>query len=345
MLSTGFFRADIASAAKQGRSEAVSEPSWAAFFSIASIYTLMAGMIWPALFWRMVLLTSQEMLVFSLACLLLALCVEAVVKSPRRPLDFILEKLRRKGSLIICGLTLLVLGISAYSTYKVNIPNIVPYYADPYFAAIDKAVYGRNAWRAFHELPPQAGLLIDFFYTRVWPGLLLFGVLGGLLFVEGRTLHRYAWGLFFVYAVMGTLVATLFASVGPIFYMDFYPHAPEFTRLKPALLENPYISDILTYSNYLLDSYQSKQLGFATGISAFPSVHVAVATLSAWYMTGFGRRWAVLGWTNAVIIQYGSVYSGWHYAIDGDVSLVAVSIFWIVTSRILGLPLLPPART
>ncbi|SOC82784.1 PAP2 superfamily protein [Ensifer adhaerens] len=342
MLATEFFKADTKERfPRRQRNE--TEPRWWMFITPAAIYTVGAAVLYPDVFWHIVAVTLAQMLAFSLAYIVLGFCAESLLKRPDRPLEGILEKLRHKGAFIASGLAMFLLGLSAYTTYKVNIPDVVPYYADPFLADLDRLVFGQNAWRVAHDAPEEIGLIINFFYTRVWPGVLLFGVLSGLLFMQGRALYRYAWGLLFVYAVIGTLLATIFASVGPIFYPEFYPHAPEFTHLKPALLSNPYISDISVYADYLLDAYRSKQLAFAAGISAFPSVHVAVATLSAWFLTGFGRKWAVLGWSQALIIQYGSIYSGWHYAVDGDVSLILVSLFWILLSRILGLPLMPAA--
>lgn len=341
MLSTGFFSVKPANNAARPSQRAGKQRSWLPFVAIVYLYTMGAGILYPATFWRMVLATTSEMLAFSLAVIVLALCFEALWRAPSRPLDQVKQKIRRRGHFIAGGLLLFILGLSAYTTYKIHIPNVVPYYADPYLAEIDRFVYGHNAWRVMHELPLNASMIVDFFYTRVWPAVLLLGLLGGLIFVEGAQLQRYAWGLFFVYAVLGTLVATVFASVGPIFYTDFYPDAEQFTHLKPAMEEDPYLINMLSYSGYLLDAYRTKQLAFAAGISAFPSVHVAVATLSAWFLSGFGRRWAALGWTHAVIIQYGSIYSGWHYAIDGDASLILVSAFWIAVSRYYDLPLMP----
>jgi len=344
MLSTGFFKVEATSAAKRRPMGVGTERSWLPFLIAVNLYTLGAGVLDPDAYWQIVLVTTSEMLVFSLTFILLALCLEGLLKAPAGPLGQLMGKIRRKGRFIAGGLMMFILGLSAYTTYKINIPDIVPFYADPYLADIDRFLYGRNAWRVMHQAPLQAGMIVDFFYTRVWPAVLLLGVLCALNFVEGARLHRYAWGLFFVYAVMGTLVATLFSSVGPIFYTDFYPDAQQFTHIKPAILSNPYISNITGYADYLLAAYRNRQLAFATGISAFPSVHVAVTTLMAWFMTSFGRRWAVLGWTNAVIIQYGSIYSGWHYAIDGDASLIFVSACWIALSRFYGLPLMSAPR-
>ncbi len=344
MLSTGFFRVEATSGIKSAPTPDEKERSWLPLVTSVNLYTLGAGILYPSAFWHIVRTTISEMLLFSLAFIMLALCVEGLLKAPGRPLGQVLTRVRGKGRFIAGGLMMFILGLSAYTTYKINIPDVVPFYADPYLAGIDRFFYGHNAWRVMHEAPIEVGLVIDFFYTRVWPVMLLSGVLGALTFVEGARLQRYAWSLFFVYAVMGTLIATLFSSVGPIFYTDFYSGTQQFTHLKPAIEGNPYISNILIYSDYLLDAYRSGQYMFASGISAFPSVHVAVATLSAWFLTSFGRRCAVLGWTNALIIQYGSIYSGWHYAIDGDVSLILVSAFWIAISRFYGLPLMPATR-
>lgn len=345
MLSTDFFRVETKAKANSLAVRAKTEPSWLPFLVVVNIYILGAGVLDPKAYWHIVRTTTSEMLVFSVAFISLALCVEGLLRAPGKPLGQVMRKIRQKGRFIAGGLIVFILGLSAYTTYKINIPDIMPFYADPYLAGVDRYLYGRNAWRVMHEAPMQAGLIVDVFYTRVWPAVLLFGVLGALTFVEGARLQRYAWSLFFVYAVMGTLVATLFSSVGPIFYLDFYPGAQQFTQIKPAILSNPYIANITSYADYLLDAYQNKQYMFASGISAFPSVHVAVATLSAWFLTSFGRLWAVLGWSNAVIIQYGSIYSGWHYAVDGDASLVFVSAFWIAMSRFYGLPLLAAPRT
>ncbi|MCD2174880.1 phosphatase PAP2 family protein [Rhizobium sp. C4] len=344
MLEAGFFRAASTTGTRRSPARSTTDRSWLPLLIAINLYTLGAGVLDPNAYWHFVLATSSQTLVLSLAFIVLVLCVESLLKAPHRPLGEVRCKLRERGRFMAGGLMLFILGLSAYTTYKINIPDIVPFYADPYLAGIDRFFYGRNAWRAMHEMPLQAGLIVDFFYTRVWPAVLLFGVLVGLMFIEGARLQRYAWGLFFVYAVMGTLVATLFSSVGPIFYKEFYPGTEQFTHIKPAILSNPYISNITDYADYLLDAYRHKDYMFASGISAFPSVHVAVATLSAWFLTSFGRRCAVLGWTHALIIQYGAIYSGWHYAVDGDVSLVLVSAFWIASSRFYGLPLMPTSR-
>lgn len=69
------------------------------------------------------------------------------------------------------------------------------------------------------------------------------------------------------------------------------------------------------------------------GISAFPSLHVAIATLNAIYLWRFGGllRWA--GAAFLVVIQLGAVDLAWHYGIDGYASMLATPIIWVVAGR------------
>ena len=59
-------------------------------------------------------------------------------------------------------------------------------------------------------------------------------------------------------------------------------------------------------------------------ISAFPSMHVAVATIWAIYMTERSWFFAPVAIGFAVTILFLSVYTGWHYAVDGYVSIAVI---------------------
>ena len=82
------------------------------------------------------------------------------------------------------------------------------------------------------------------------------------------------------------------------------------------------------FAGYLLDNYNAGTPALGTGISAMPSMHVAIATLNALMLSSLGRWQAVAGWAFAAIILFGSVYTGWHYAIDGYVSMLVVGVIW-----------------
>src|SRR3546814_19240972 len=65
-----------------------------------------------------------------------------------------------------------------------------------------------------------------------------------------------------------------------------------------------------------------------------PSVHNGLAALFA--IAAF-RLWRPLGWVvaaYAALIWVGSIHLGWHYAIDGMVSIAMTFAIWHVTGRI-----------
>ena len=71
------------------------------------------------------------------------------------------------------------------------------------------------------------------------------------------------------------------------------------------------------------------------GISAMPSLHVTIATLcflvSLTYSTS--RLLKLATGLFAATIYIGSVHLGWHYASDGLVGIVAVTLIWWATGR------------
>ena len=76
-------------------------------------------------------------------------------------------------------------------------------------------------------------------------------------------------------------------------------------------------------------------VAMGSGISAMPSMHVALATLFA--LVGWRtNRWVGIATTLfAVIIQIGSVHLGWHYAIDGYAGAVGMIVIWLLVGRAL----------
>ena len=75
-------------------------------------------------------------------------------------------------------------------------------------------------------------------------------------------------------------------------------------------------------------------VALGSGISAFPSVHLSMATL--WTIVAF-RMSARLGWAALVfllVILVGSVALGWHYAIDGYASIVVTLLLWKTVGRL-----------
>jgi membrane-associated phospholipid phosphatase len=87
-------------------------------------------------------------------------------------------------------------------------------------------------------------------------------------------------------------------------------------------------------SGYLYASYQTGDSAMGTGISAMPSMHLAIVTLNACMLTSLNRHVGVLAWIYVALIQLGSVYLGWHYALDGYFSIAAVGLIWWGVGRV-----------
>lgn len=255
-----------------------------------------------------------------------------IIEAPHAPLSSIPAMLRNSMRPGMIAVLLLLPAITAFTTLKYDIPRHVPFYADPWLASLDRALHAGQAWRLAHEWAPSwTPAAIDFLYSRLW-FIQWFGTFFLVAFWTNREARvRYMWAFALTLLVAGTVLATLLSSVGPILYDDIYG-GTRFAGLVAALEENG-STRFLGYADYLLEAYRQQQTAFGTGISAMPSVHVAMAVLNAWFLTSLNRGLGVAGWAFAAIILFGSIYSGWHYAIDGYVSAVIASAIWLVCAR------------
>lgn len=264
--------------------------------------------------------------------LLVAFAGLGIMENPRAPFSAIREALR--GSIAAGALTaaLFTLSITAFTTLKFEIPQTVPFYADPWIADIDRAIHGGQAWRLAHAyVPSWMPVVIDILYSHLW-FIEWFGIFFFVAFWKDRDARaRYLWAFSLTLLIVGTLLATLLSSVGPILYDQIYG-GTRFAELVGTLKAGGNDS-FLGYADYLLAAYRHRETAFGTGISAMPSVHVAMAVLNAWFLASLDRRLGVAGWLFAAAILFGSIYSGWHYAIDGYASAVVASAIWLVCAH------------
>jgi hypothetical protein len=133
--------------------------------------------------------------------------------------------------------------------------------------------------------------------------------------------------------LLGTVAALAFSSVGPVLYERFY-HVDRFADLMAAISRSAVGDYMELASGYLFENYVDDGSLPGTGISAMPSVHLAVATLNALLLTRLSRIAGAIGWAYLGAILVGSVYLGWHYAIDGYVSIAVVGLIWLGVDRL-----------
>lgn len=83
------------------------------------------------------------------------------------------------------------------------------------------------------------------------------------------------------------------------------------------------------------DPKRMRHSSWRTGISAFPSLHVAIPVLYCCVAIATGRRWLIgLAATFAVVIFLATIHLGWHYAIDGYAAALGTRLIWWLTGRV-----------
>lgn len=202
------------------------------------------------------------------------------------------------------------------------------------FAAWDK-------WLHFGSYPHQYiiplvnRLNLGLFLDRAYYGWLVVTTLVAwyCIFADTR-LHRrlrFLWVYFLSWALLGTLAATVFSSAGPVFYAAFLKNAGnpyEFITVNMRGLHQQSALFADTARRLLLRWHENSTLFDPNAISAMPSMHIALCWLFVLYAREFGKIQLLAALAFCAIVFTGAVYFGFHYAIDGYVSIIAVSLLW-----------------
>ncbi|WP_226629018.1 phosphatase PAP2 family protein [Alloyangia pacifica] len=252
---------------------------------------------------------------------------------------------RAAGSVAMVFAAILSLHLG-FTLFKTTMPEIVPYYADPYLARIDAWLHGNaDPWAVINRVfGPDTMLTLTPLYHGPWLiAAFLFPVILVACDDDQARVKRYLVLYCASWIVIGNVLALGGMSVGPVFYDRVYDSnrfAMLTWTLRFAGVEG---STMGALQDYLWQMYAAGRGSFGTGISAFASVHVSVATVVALYC---GERSALLGLPAALFcgtILLLSIWSGYHYAVDGYFSIGVMALLWISLRRRAGLVELRPA--
>lgn len=214
----------------------------------------------------------------------------------------------------LIGGVLMLTVLSFFTSLKIAIPSLNPFWFDPQLAGLERGVLGADAWRISHRLLGWATPAIDVFYVLWWPIQSI--TLAVVLFSqpsERKTRALIAYAL--MWLVLGVGVAMALSSVGPIFY-DRLTGQTRFAGLEG--------HTIAATAASILWVGHTHHLGMVgLGISAMPSLHIAVA---AW--TAFVVRPKWIGLLYVLAMWISSVHLGWHYVSDGLVGIAGASLLW-----------------
>ncbi|RRH93762.1 hypothetical protein EH240_28775 [Mesorhizobium tamadayense] len=199
--------------------------------------------------------------------------------------------------------------------------------------------FGTDPWRWLYSVAESdlVRAIIEWNYNVFW-FLLNFGA---LFFVATSPMvasvrTRYLACFMAVWILVGNILAALFLSAGPAFYGSVTGDTARFGEQLAFLARGAASSNsAAAYQQYLWSLYEAKQTGFATGISAFPSVHVGLAMLNALFLREYSRFLGVFALLYVAFVAVSSVYLAWHYAIDGYVAAIVVLVIYVVARKLI----------
>ena len=313
--------------------------------ALASHYGLHGGIPWFAYYFLWVAVT----VIVGLAAFLFWL-FRLFRRGVERPARHMLETLRGLDRRVVAAqlmpLVLLPAFMASHTTFKAVLPHLTPYFADPPLVVIDRFLtFGVDPWRVTHAVfgGPAATLVIDRLYFAY------FFVTYLMLFLAAfhPRLARHRGQVFLTYVLcwilLGALMAVATASVGPCYYGLVYPGQDPFAELMARLREidaslggtadAPAINALRAQAK-LWGDHAGDTVGFGSGISAMPSMHISVATVTALLLRRLGWGWLGLLYFLGMLI--GSVHLGWHYAVDGYFAALATLAVWRLVAIALG---------
>lgn len=273
-----------------------------------------------------------------------AFAVAGIVRDPASPLRGIrlvahdLPLGRVVAGLLLFGSITLFYG--AYTSAKNLLPTFFTFDWDPVLADIDDTLhFGVAPWTWQFDTLSRITVVIDAIYGKVWFILMVLTVFWFCVVervAKDRT--RFFMVFFASWIILGNVMAGMFLSGGPIFYDRLAGDAERFAPLVTHLAAHgePALS-VQSYQLHLWRAFESGRNELGSGISAFPSMHLAMATLMAVAWVRVSRWLLPLGVVFLVVTQIGSVHLAWHYAIDGYVSIVFVLSAWWAAGRVVRL--------
>lgn len=221
---------------------------------------------------------------------------------------------------------------------KMNIPAINPFSWDETFMRLDRQLHGGiDPWLLLQPLLGYAPIsfLINIVYT-LWL-IVLFGTWVYAAFRPGFDDTRLQFLIAFIIAWLfgGCLLAAYFSSAGPVYYgligLSPDPFAPLLEYLRDTDATIPLWA--LDSQKLLWDGYTGQTTPFL-GISAFPSMHNATATLFALLAFRMHRTAGIAMTIFAGFILIGSVHLAWHYAVDSYAGILIGLLSWGIAGRL-----------
>jgi hypothetical protein len=234
--------------------------------------------------------------------------------------------------LYLIGIPVLAFGFfvmfDTHAAWKVAIPQFVPFGWDPPLARFDALIHlGTDPWRWSHALPLRNALTLglDGVYMLWYYSVAGTAMVALALLPEDRR-ARFFVGFLLLWITAGTVAAIALASGGPVYYGYLTGDPDRFAALLDAV-DGTFARAL---QEELWTAFMTERDVAYRGVSAMPSMHVAAILYFAAWGWSLHPALGVLGTAYGLLIFWGSVHLGWHYAVDGYVAAAFALVCWAV---------------
>jgi hypothetical protein len=281
--------------------------------------TTFVELVWWAFAWRAGIAPPPFLFTY-LAIAFTALCVVLALRQAFRPV----EPLPGVTTLFVAT-ALVGVAASLFLPLKFAIPREVPFWLDNPLARMELEAFGAQPWVLLDRLFGWVAVPIDRVYG-LWLPVQLLALFAVVVQPPSPAKSRALVAYSLTWFLLGVVGAVFCSSAGPIFYDRLYG-GTEFAGLRSTLLARG-ATYVLAESDAMWSSFASGRPGFVAGISAVPSLHVAVSAWMVLAARSLAPRVAPLAWAYCAFMWIASVQLGWHYVSDGAVGVIGALAIW-----------------
>jgi hypothetical protein len=241
---------------------------------------------------------------------------------------------RASWPVLLIGTILVGVAASLFLPLKYAIPGQVRFWLDVPLAMGERQLLGTDAWRIADRLFGWALVPVDRVYALWLPvqSVVLFSV---ILLPPSPRKSRALIAYWLAWFLLGVVAAVLCASVGPIFY-DRLLGGHEFAALADPSRAGAWMAR--DEADAMWASFAGRRPSLVAGISAMPSIHVAISFWIWLAARSLAPRAAPFALAYAIFMWVASVQLGWHYVSDGLAGLLGMVAIWWLAKWIAGQP-------